>query len=464
MADDPYAYLSGLSAHPDRAGDTSNLNPAFAQSLANAIRQARAAGLNVGLESGFREPGQTGSAYDAGGNSSHTYGLASDISGLDGPNGKATQQWARIAEANGLHNPYGIGNEKEFNHWQLPPQPLEQNPQLLASLKGAYATGNMKGVWNAYSGGGAGELAQGTTINSTPFKLPANAPMGMGNNNPLNIKYAPGVSYDGLVGPSTNTDQGDPQNVFKTPEAGWAAGYSLLNKKYGSGMTTPNQIIAGKGGWTPGNTQAAANVAKAAGIGPDDDIGFNDPAKAQKFMRALVTQEQGAAASAYPDTMIAGALGGSQPASGPIDPSIIARGGYSPPIPSTPGTTINSTPATAAAPAGVSQAQQTQLAQNVKKMLGLPDDDHQGQQQIEPSKMIGPTPQAHNVSPLLGAPQAYAQRMAALNQPMTWDSAPPGQMPGTGYGMQAQPSVYGTSLMSNLGRSLDPMWMNSWGT
>ena len=59
---------------------------------------------------------------------------------------------------------------------------------------------------------------------------------------------------------------------------------------------------------------------------------------------------------------------------------------------------------------------------------------------------------------------AYAQKMASLNQPMTWGAAPPGQMPGTGYGAAPQPSVYGTSLMSNLGRSLDPMWMNSWGT
>ena len=156
-------------------------------------------------------------------------------------------------------------------------------------------------------------------------------------------------------------------------------------------------------------------------------------------------------------------------APGPIDPSIIARGGSSPAIPTTPGTTINSTPATAA---GVSQAQQTQLAQNVKKMLGLPDDDQdQGQQQIKPQQMP-PPPGARNVSTLLGGPSgigqgqvspAYAQKMASLTQPMTWGAAPPGQMPGTGYGAQAQPSVYGTSLMSNLGRSLDPMWMNSWG-
>ena len=125
---------------------------------------------------------------------------------------------------------------------------------------------------------------------SYTFNLPANAPMGMGNNNPLNIKYFSGAekTYPGLVGPSSNTDQGDPQMKFESPEAGWNAAYNLLNRKYSGGMTTANQIIAGKGGWTPGNTQAAANVAKAAGLGPDDDINFSDPAKAQALLGDLV--------------------------------------------------------------------------------------------------------------------------------------------------------------------------------
>jgi hypothetical protein len=154
-ATDPNAdrqFLASLSAHTDRAGDTANLNPQFASRMAAAIRQARAQGLQVSVESAFREPGQTGSAYDAGGNSSHSYGLAVDIAGLDGPNGPKTQRWAQIAQANGLSNPYGIGNASEFNHWQLPPVPLERTPQLLASLKTAKATGNYADVWKAYSG------------------------------------------------------------------------------------------------------------------------------------------------------------------------------------------------------------------------------------------------------------------------------------------------------------------------
>jgi hypothetical protein len=139
-------------------------------------------------------------------------------------------------------------------------------------------------------------------------------------------------------------------------------------------------------------------------------------------------------------------------APGPIDPSIIARGGYSPPIPATPGTTINSTPV-----AGVGQ-QIGQLAGNLKKALGLPDDDKdQKPPDIKPD--IPPAPGARNISPLLGNPQLYAQRMAGLNQPMTWGGASPGQNPWAGYGPQNQP-VYGTSLMSQLQMLSDPTWMN----
>jgi hypothetical protein len=155
------AFLASISSHnADRAGDTANLNPQFATRLAAAIKQARDSGLNVSVFSAFRQPGtlvargdaSQAAQYDAGGNSSHSYGLAVDIAGLDGANGPKTQRWAQIAQANGLNNPYGVGNAKEYNHWQLPSAPLERTPQLLASLKAAAATGDFTKVWAAYSG------------------------------------------------------------------------------------------------------------------------------------------------------------------------------------------------------------------------------------------------------------------------------------------------------------------------
>jgi hypothetical protein len=141
----------------------------------------------------------------------------------------------------------------------------------------------------------------------------ATLPAGMRNNNPGNIKYTSNSAFAGVTGPSSNRDEGDPQAVFATPEAGMQAMYSLLGKKYAGGKTTPNAIIAGNMGWTPGNYQAAANVARYAGIGPDDDIGFGDPQKAQRFMRALMMQEHGKSSGLYPDSMIAAAIGGRAP-------------------------------------------------------------------------------------------------------------------------------------------------------
>lgn len=137
-------------------------------------------------------------------------------------------------------------------------------------------------------------------------KLPA----GMRNNNPGNIKY---VGQANAVGPSKNTDQGDPQAVYETAEDGMSAMLDLLRRKYDGGKVTPNQMIAEKGGWTPGNFQAARNVARNAGIGPDEDINLNDPAGAFKFMRALMLQEHGKASSVYSDDMVWNAINGVQP-------------------------------------------------------------------------------------------------------------------------------------------------------
>ena len=278
----------------------------------------------------------------------------------------------------------------------------------------------------------------GTSLNTSPMDLVAN--LESGNRN----------IPQGIV--DANTARGTPAGgYFQIIDPTWrshAAAAGVDVNQYPTAMSAPRDIQA-----------------KVASVIPINQWGANTVnALKAKFPGVDTSQTLGALQSTV--------LNGGSGAPGPIDPSIIAHGGSSPAIPSTPGTTINSTPATATAGIG-GQLGQLSKDPNVKAMLGLPDDSQgQGQQQIEPSKMIQ-GPGARNVSPYLGGPggigqglvePAYAQRMASLNQPMTWGSAPPGQMPGTGYGVQAQPSVYGTSLMSNLGRSLDPMWMNSWGT
>jgi hypothetical protein len=303
------------------------------------------------------------------------------------------------------------------------------------------------------------------------FTLPKNAPMGMGNNNPLNIKYYQGAEkdYPGMTGPSSNTDQGDSQMTFASPEAGWNAAYNLLNKKYTNGKTTPNQIIAGQGGWTPGNTQAAANVAKSAGIGPDDDIGFSDPAKAQKFMRALVTQEQGGAASAYPDEMIAASIGGNAPATTGTSGTAVASTPAA--APTTPeswwgklfdkpadGGANAQSPFQQATSAFLNAPQKEQAAERAQAPQdGSPASEQASQQRFAPG--------ARNVSPgLASVPQTYGTTINAASRPLTWTDAPPGapKLPPAGLQGPMYAQTPGTSINSvqplpqGLGYGVDP--------
>lgn len=94
-------------------------------------------------------------------------------------------------------------------------------------------------------------------------------PLGVRNNNPGNLEASPWTqSQPGYVSSDGRFGQ------FATPQDGFNALSSLLTKKFNSGLTTPRQII---GSWAPasdGNNVSAYsnNVAKAAGIGPDDAL------------------------------------------------------------------------------------------------------------------------------------------------------------------------------------------------
>lgn len=131
-----------------------------------------------------------------------------------------------------------------------------------------------------------------------------NLPAGMRNNNPGNLKYNQSVPWNGLLGQSINTDQGDTQAVFESAEMGMRAAAKLGYNKYNSGMTTARDIVTGPKGWTPGNIQAAENIARSMGIGIDDDLGLSDPERMHSFMRGIVTQEHGPASKAYSDELI----------------------------------------------------------------------------------------------------------------------------------------------------------------
>src|SRR5262245_28336164 len=98
---------------------TERLHPEFVVRLANAIREARSAGLSsAGVFSAYRPP-----AFGVGGfsdkfNSLHTYGLAVDMRGIGRPGSPEAQLWHQIAAKNGVVCPYGPRARTEWNHCQ----------------------------------------------------------------------------------------------------------------------------------------------------------------------------------------------------------------------------------------------------------------------------------------------------------------------------------------------------------
>jgi hypothetical protein len=113
-------------------------------------------------------------------------------------------------------------------------------------------------------------------------------------NNPGNIGYSPWTAGQGGT-PSSATDTGHKIASFSSLAGGYAAMAALARNKYTGGATSLNQLIAGKNGWTPGNTIAAGNIAATMGIKPTDDLNLTDPAAMAKFQRALTLQETGSA-------------------------------------------------------------------------------------------------------------------------------------------------------------------------
>jgi hypothetical protein len=98
---------------------TERLHPEFVVRLANAIREARSAGLpSAGVHSAYRPP-----AFGVGGfsdkfNSLHTYGLAVDMYGIGSAGSAETRLWHEIAARNGVVCPYGPRHQAEWNHCQ----------------------------------------------------------------------------------------------------------------------------------------------------------------------------------------------------------------------------------------------------------------------------------------------------------------------------------------------------------
>ncbi len=136
--------------------------------------------------------------------------------------------------------------------------------------------------------------------------------MGMRVNNPLNIKFTGSPLqrklFEGVVGQSVHTDQGNPQIAFSTPEAGMISGIRLLlYKQKEHGLNTIQSMIADTSvGWTQDNTaantmgnNAAREIAQRMGVSPTSPLDLSNPDTRKQFVKELIFQEQGSAGNIY---------------------------------------------------------------------------------------------------------------------------------------------------------------------
>jgi hypothetical protein len=132
----------GVSVAIDR------LHPGFAVKLAEAVKRAREEGLTeAGVFSAYRPP-----AFGIGGfadkfDSLHSYGLATDITGIGGPGSASAHRWHQIVMDVGLYLPYGPDHRVEFNHTQF--IPVKVAPRELRETITADGPKDLRQMWLA---------------------------------------------------------------------------------------------------------------------------------------------------------------------------------------------------------------------------------------------------------------------------------------------------------------------------
>lgn len=119
----------GLAPRNGKELAVESLHPRFAIPLANAIRTARAQGMDVGVFSCLRPTKYGVGGFRDKGVSCHTYAMACDLYGVNDNYPK----WVRIAKAAGLYRPFNTSWER--NHWQGVPDKTcsELRPTVTAS-------------------------------------------------------------------------------------------------------------------------------------------------------------------------------------------------------------------------------------------------------------------------------------------------------------------------------------------
>lgn len=237
--DEARAYLGSLSSHVFRLGDTSFLHPGFAVNMANAVQQARAAGLPVTVQSGYRTNNATGSSYDAAGLSMHGYGAAMDVGGIGGAGSPQAKQWGAIAAKNGVYNPYGVADPREYNHWQAVPWTLESRPDVQQAI--INAKGDAGQIWNAISP----TTSAGASVASSKPLAPVDidklweGPAQSGASAPTAAPAVQPVDVDKLwEGPATSASSAPAPPVLGSEDP-----VSALARRVQSGVVTPSAPV-----------------------------------------------------------------------------------------------------------------------------------------------------------------------------------------------------------------------------
>jgi peptidoglycan hydrolase-like protein with peptidoglycan-binding domain len=359
----PARVTYNLDPKTAAAGGTTTTMAAEKPIVTDALSAISAAAPGFGLD----RIEVTGGGGVGGGHVSHKYGTEMDIVGYNADGSPWTDeqrvQIANVAAAQGAgrfglypggalhfgfsevnpHAAWGPGGktsgvpasafpqgERDFATWAKSGQPYSayQGGSRFSGVPGAvdpFAGSTTYGAGGPATGGNFERDPNGNPVPpaSIPggLNIPPGAPVGMENKNPVNIKWS-GSEFQksyapGAVGPSKNLDPGTggkgpgtPQVVFESQEAGMDAAVALAQHRFNeNGLNTVNKLITDADfGWTPGSQAAAEHVAQIMKVGVDDPINLNDPATMQRYMRALITQEQGDAGMAYGDDFISASV------------------------------------------------------------------------------------------------------------------------------------------------------------
>lgn len=133
-----------------------------------------------------------------------------------------------------------------------------------------------------------GYLAQNAMArNPEVLATDPNAPLGIRNNNPGNLRSS---EFKGTVGVDSKG-----YGKFESPEAGLRAmAKNLLVQQEKHGLNTVEAIIDKYAPPSENNTAAyISTVAKAIGVGPADKLNLKDPATMQRLMTAMIKHENG---------------------------------------------------------------------------------------------------------------------------------------------------------------------------